>query len=144
VLPDIGHLEQIGIQPGLRARLPESGLVHQGRARRHYHPVQVVLVDVVLDQRLPRVGAHVDVVPGDRHILQAGGKVSNCGYIHRGSDIGTTVANVYSNPGMFSVGIPVGWLHPAASFPHEHVTLKQQFDPGRSGSGLFSRHSTFN
>ena len=65
ILPDADHLEVELIEACGGDRMPEGVLVEERGARRHDDPVQVVFPDVLLDQFLPRVGAHVLVLPGE-------------------------------------------------------------------------------
>ena len=45
LVADVGHLKQILVQAGVDQRLPEQGLVGDGGASRHHHPVEVVFLD---------------------------------------------------------------------------------------------------
>jgi len=67
LLPDVGHLQHIGIQARLADSPAEGGLMEAGRAGRHHHPVQLVLGDVLLDLLLAYIGAGKLQVAGHGH-----------------------------------------------------------------------------
>ena len=67
VLADVDHVEEERIQPAGRDRVAEGAFVEQGRAGGDDDPVQVELLDVLLDELLARIGAHVLVVAGQDH-----------------------------------------------------------------------------
>ena len=52
VLADVGHLEEVGVEAGVRAGAAEGLLVQVRRAGRHDHAVELLLLDVLLDQLL--------------------------------------------------------------------------------------------
>ena len=74
LVADVGHLQQVGIEPGIAERVAEDRLVRPRRAGGDHHPVQAMLGDLVLDAVLVVVGAGVDVAsrPGPR---RASGRV---------------------------------------------------------------------
>ena len=51
VLADVGHLQQVGVQPGLAHRLLEQGFVGPVTAGRHHHTVEVMFSDLAVDLR---------------------------------------------------------------------------------------------
>jgi hypothetical protein len=87
MLPDICHLEKIGIQTSLLTGCPEGGLMHGGGTGGNHYPVKPQLLNVLLNQGLARVGTHELVVTGDYHRIQAlgilghGGKINCTGYV---------------------------------------------------------------
>ena len=67
VLADVDHLEKERVQAAALDRGAEGVLVQQRRAGSHHHAVEFVVANVLLDQFLARVGAHVLVVAGQNH-----------------------------------------------------------------------------
>ena len=54
VLAQVGHLAQVGVEPGLGHGAAEGRLVHARRAGRHHHAGELVLLDGLLDHVLAR------------------------------------------------------------------------------------------
>ena len=77
VLADVGHLQQVRVEAAVGGRLAEGGLVHGRRAGRHDHARDAELLDVVLDEVLPRVGAHVLVLARHGHVGLRGGPLDD-------------------------------------------------------------------
>jgi hypothetical protein len=70
MLPDIGHLHQVGIEAGLSDALAKGRLVESRTARSHYYSIQPVFEYVLLDLFLPGVGARVPIPHRDDHAGQ--------------------------------------------------------------------------
>ena len=68
LLADIGHLEQILVEPGHPQGMPEGAFVHIGTAGRHHYPVQIIIADVLCDHLLSRGRTHVFIRFGHSHI----------------------------------------------------------------------------
>ena len=70
LLADVGHLQEVGVEPGRGEGAAEGRLVHPRAAGGHHHAVEALLPDVLGDHLLARVGAHVLVGAGHRHAGQ--------------------------------------------------------------------------
>ncbi|MBT9171348.1 MAG: hypothetical protein DDT18_01722 [Actinobacteria bacterium] len=93
LLPNIGHLHQIGIEPSLPGSPAEGLFMHFGRAGRYYHPVQTVLLDSRFDQILSALGAQVGVISGIDHMGKALCCLHHPGTVYRARNIATTVTD---------------------------------------------------
>ncbi len=69
LVADVGHLEEERVEPGLTERVLEDGLVRARRAARDHDAVELVLLDLVLDERERVGGARVQRVG---RVLDAG------------------------------------------------------------------------
>jgi hypothetical protein len=98
VLPDVDHLEEEGVQASLRRRGAEGLLVQAGRARGDHDSREAVVADVLLDQLLPWVGAHVLVLPRDHDSRQLGGVLRQPLDVDGARDVGAAVANEDPDP----------------------------------------------
>jgi hypothetical protein len=70
--------------------------MHQRCARGYYHPVQPLVADILLDQVLTGVGAHVGVIPSQRDTVQPPGELGDSCHVHFPGDVGAAVADVDS------------------------------------------------
>jgi hypothetical protein len=57
----------------------------------------MLAIDILLNQPLARVGAHIKVVTGDGDAGQSGSKIRDLHHVHVGGDVHTTVTDVYTN-----------------------------------------------
>ena len=73
LVADVGHGEEVLVQPALAQRLLEEDLVRARRAGGHDQPVEPVLLDHVLDVLLVGVGAGVEAGLGVADVGQLGG-----------------------------------------------------------------------
>ena len=110
VFADIHHLEVVRIQAARLGRFAEGVLMQQRRARRHHNPVQVVFPDVLLDQLLARIGAHVLVGPGHGHVGQRADVLGDRLDIHHAGDVGAAMADVEAHADGF-VFLGYDWFH---------------------------------
>ncbi len=94
VLADVGHLQQIRIEAAVRGRLAESGFVHGRRAGRHDRARDAELLDVVLDEILARIGAHVLVLARHGHVGLRGGPLGDLFDVDLATDVGAAVTDV--------------------------------------------------
>jgi hypothetical protein len=69
-------------------------LVHKGRARSNDHPGQTQLLDVLPDEVLSWVGAHVTIVSRYNYIIERGGEFRHLLHIYRACDVGAAVTDV--------------------------------------------------
>jgi hypothetical protein len=78
--------------------------MHAGRTGSHHHTGKTVFFNIFLDVFLARVGAHVFIIPGNDYLGPGFSFFGERSYIHDAGDIGTAVANIYTNA--FSHGTP--------------------------------------
>jgi hypothetical protein len=62
---DVGHFKKVGIESCRLDSLTVSGFVHPGRASRYHHPINAIVSDIVLNQILARIRAHILIISGD-------------------------------------------------------------------------------
>ncbi|MBT9165995.1 MAG: hypothetical protein DDT25_00659 [Chloroflexi bacterium] len=103
MLADVGHLEEIGIQPRLLADTAEGALMEHRRARGHHYPVQPLLLDILHDQRLSRIRAHKDIITGDRHPTKRSSILGYLSRIYRGGDVQPAVADINAGPCLHTI-----------------------------------------
>ena len=101
MLANVDHLQKERIQAGAPKSAAEGGLVQQRRTRGHDHAIQFVIGDVLLDQCLAGVGAHVLVVAGNRDSRQTRRITGKGLHIHGTANIGAAVADIESDPHRF-------------------------------------------
>ena len=98
VLADVGHLEEVGVQAALVDAAPEGHLVHVGRAGRHHHAGEPLLLDGLLDGRLAGLGTRVDEVLGVDHVLEAESPLGDARAVDRAGDVGAAMADEDAYP----------------------------------------------
>ena len=136
VIADVGHLEEIAVQSDLADVLLEELLVRAGRARRHHHPVERVLLNAFLDlgQRVLRAGVE--------QVFRVGhaGEILRCfrhrGYVHGAGDVRPARADEYTHPGL--LGAHVALLGILLGRNHRAARLAQL--PAGQGRGCRSLH----
>ncbi|OPY06354.1 MAG: hypothetical protein A4E66_02235 [Syntrophus sp. PtaB.Bin001] len=101
LIPDVGQLEEIGIQPGLPQGLPEKGFVSLGSAGRHHDPVEPVFFNLFLDLREAGIRAGVHRVGGDGHIGIAGNRCGHLFDVDRRGDVDPAVADEHADTRLF-------------------------------------------
>ena len=76
----------------------EGVLVQERGAGCHHHPVQFVLFDVLLDQFLARIRAHVLVVARQDHPRQRPHILGHIGAVHHARNVVSAMADVKADP----------------------------------------------
>ena len=97
MLPDIGHLKEVGIYPGLLAGAAKGRLMHRRRTRGNNYPVKPQLLNILLNEFLTRVGTHELIVTSDDYCIQVLGKLGYLTAINSSGDVTTTMADIYPN-----------------------------------------------
>ena len=87
LVPDVGHLEEVGVQSRLANGVAEDGLVGARRAGGDNDPVQSVLGDALLDQLQGVGGTGVDGVLGEDNVGQGLGVVYHGLHVHHPGDV---------------------------------------------------------
>jgi hypothetical protein len=91
------HLEIVRIEPGTLASGLECFFVHSRRAGCHHHPGEVMVFDIVFNKLLARVGAHKQVITGNRHARQGRRKFGDIFHPNAPGNIDTTVTVIESD-----------------------------------------------
>ena len=108
VLADVDHVEKEWVQSAGFDRAAEGVLMQERRARRHDDPIQAELLDVLLNQLLARIRAHVLVVARDDHVGHGGDISGQCLHIHHPGDVGAAMADIKADP---NVMVAVNLVH---------------------------------
>ncbi len=87
VLADVGHLDQVGIDPGLFRGLAEGLQVHVRRAGSDDDGGEAELLDFLQNHLLPRFGAHVLVIDGTINTADAGDLFGDLFAVDRPGDV---------------------------------------------------------
>ncbi len=131
MLADVDHLEIKRVQSARGDSVAERVLVQQRRAGRHDDAVELVLADVLLDQLLPRVRAHVFVIARHHHAGKFGDVLRDGGAIHHPRDVVPAVADVEADA---NFAIPVVRVHAVLdSACNGFMGTKLRFSPSCSG-----------
>ncbi len=135
LVADVGHLEEIFVQRGVAQHVLKGGLVGSGRAGRHHHPVEPVLLDHLPHLVLGVLGAGKQVGLGIFDIGESFGVFHHRGHIRHLADIKAAVADKYPDPGELGRNVP---LRRKDLFPDQGVPgLGQQLRRGCRGRAAF-------
>ncbi len=99
VLADVGHLAEEGVEARTLGGIAEGLLVHPRGAGGDDDPVKVLLGDRLLQQVLPRVGAHVFVVGGIGDTGDAACLLCYPFHVDRARDVLAAVTDKYADSG---------------------------------------------
>ena len=102
VLADVGHFDQVGIQPFHGGRLAEGAQVHVRRAGGHDHAGELFRGDLLADERLARFGAHVFVGHRAGHARQLGDRGGRPLDIDGAGDVLAAPTDKYADSAMTS------------------------------------------
>ena len=94
LLPQVGVLVHIGIDPGPDQGLAESGFMQTGGAGGHHHPVHQAAFEILDDHFLAGIGAHEHIGPGHHHPRHLAGLLANFFHVHFVGNITAAIANV--------------------------------------------------
>ena len=94
VFADVHHLELVGVEAALLGGSAKGLLVKVRGTGGDHDAVEAVLADVVDNELLAGVRAHVLVVARQDDPRQRGGPVGNAGYVDDAGDICAAVADV--------------------------------------------------
>ena len=97
LLPDVGYLAVIWIQPAAPGGLAESRLMHRGRTGSHDDGVQIFFLNRLGQQALARVRAHILVIRRVSHFRQRADFLHDALYVHSSRDIHPTMADEHSH-----------------------------------------------
>ncbi len=133
LVPDVSHLEEVGVQPRVLQGLPEQRLVRAGRAAGDDHPVQVVLQDLLTYVLLGVLGAGVQVALGVHDIGEAPRVLHHRRDVHNAPDVYAAVADEDADP----------WLEALHGPLRRVLQRRDQGVPNRRDPpGRFHRSST--
>ena len=99
LVADIGHFKEILVQTRVDQGLPEQGLVGDGGASRHHHPVKVVFLDDFGHIDLGVLGAGEQVVFHVRHVGQRPGIFRQLRHADDAADVDAAVADEHPDAG---------------------------------------------
>ncbi len=100
LVADIDHLKEVPVQTGIAQGLLKERLMGTRRTGCYDHPVQLVLLDLLLDNLLGILGTGVEVfgIIGDIHHIP--GVVGHRGHIHHRADIDAAMADKDTDSGL--------------------------------------------
>src|SRR5665647_1365677 len=101
----VRELEQILVEPRFLARGPEQGLVRTGRTRRYHDPVEVVLLDGLLDGADPVLRTRVQVPGREDHVREGRGVFGHVLHVEEAGDVAAAVADKNSDPWLPVAGL---------------------------------------
>jgi hypothetical protein len=87
LVADIGHLEQVFIEPFTFQYLAKDGLVRPGRTGRHHHLVNHPVLDILADDFLSGIGTHEQILSRHSDIRQGFGMFADLFNIDDAADI---------------------------------------------------------
>ena len=91
---NVGHFKKVGVEACGLNDFTVRGFVHPGRAGGHHHALKTKRPDVVLDQFLPGIGAHILIVASNGDIGQGLSKGRYLVNIHRIRDIDAAMTDI--------------------------------------------------
>ena len=100
LLTDGDQFAQIRVQTGAFAGIAEGLFVQVRGAGRNNNTGKFLLFDILLDEFLAQAGAHEFVITCDYHALLlkfVTRPCANLSHVHNTCNVGTTMANVYSD-----------------------------------------------
>ncbi len=98
LIANIGHLQQVGIEPRIAKRVAEDRLVRPRRTGGDHDPVQPVLGDLGLHLVLVVVGAGVDVRLGKDHAGQEPRSLDDPLHVDHRGDVAAAMADEDADP----------------------------------------------
>jgi hypothetical protein len=121
VLPDIHHLQQVGIKPRLLEEPAEGDFVELGRTRRDDHPIKMKVLDIFEDFGLTGLGAGVEMVAADRYLGEILPLYRQGLGTYDPGDIEAAVANIQADAEF--------WFHESLSYQLSAISF-QLFNEG--------------
>ena len=109
LLADVGHLDEVGVDPRRLQGFAEGRLVHPGAAGGHDHAIQTLRLDVLDDHLLPGVGAHVLVRLGYGHPRLLQRELGHGVAVDHLGDVGAAVADIDADLVFFHHDTPATW-----------------------------------
>ena len=119
LLADVGHLALEGVEAGLRRRGAEGRLVELRRAGGDHDAGEVVLLDRLREDLLPRRRAEVRVVGGEDRARDALGELRHFPGAHRAPDVLPAVTDENADPGHDSGSLSAGFRSPDSWAPYD-------------------------
>src|SRR5664280_1126523 len=108
LVADVGHLEEERVEPGLAQRVLEDRLVRARRAARHHDTVELVLDDLVADQREAVARARVHRVGGVLHAGQRQRVLGDVLDVDHASDVAAAVADEDAHARLLAGDVALG------------------------------------
>ena len=108
LVPDVGHIEEVGVEARLPDGFLEHGHVGPGAAGSHHHPVEFVFLDEIQDLALGVGGAGEQVLVGHRYPWQGGHVFGEGRDVDHAADVNAAVADEDADAGLLPLDIRLG------------------------------------
>ena len=105
LVPDVGHIEEVGVEARLSDGLLEHGHVGPGAAGSHHHPVELVFLDEIQDLALGVGGTGEQVLVGHRHPRQGGHVFGEGRDVDHAADVNAAVADEDADAGLLALDV---------------------------------------
>ena len=105
LVPDIGHLEEVGVEARLPDGLLEHGHVGPGAARSHHHPVEFLFLDEIQNFALGVSGTGEQVLVGHGHPRQGGHVFGEGRDVDDAADVDAAVADEDADAGLLALDV---------------------------------------
>ena len=112
MLPDVGHVEEVLVDPSLAEGVAEQRLVGPGRASSHHHPVEPLLADGLRDLGGGIGGADKEPLLGMTDVIEAPRVLHNRRYVDDPADVRAAVTGKDTDPGLLVGDIPLFGIDP--------------------------------
>ena len=132
LVADVGHLEQVRVQPRLADSLLEQRLVGTRRARGDDHPVQAVCFDFLLDPLLGVLRAGVEVALHVCYVGQRPDVVHHLRHVHHPADVEPAETDEHPDAWWLAPDVALRWV----------LLLLHQGAPGRGQQPADRRRRT--
>ena len=136
LIANIGHLEQVAVQPGLLKGLLEQRFVRARRTGRDNDPVQAMRLDLLSDPVLGILRARVHVRFRIHHVGQGHRIVCHVGRSHHAADVEPTGADKHAHARRLAPDVALWRIHLVF---HQRAPGRSQY-PARHGCRAASLH----
>ena len=135
LVADVGHVEEVRVQPGLAQRFAEQRLVRARRAGRHHDAVEPVLMNHFLDVRQARVRTGEHGVRRQHHVALVLDALDDRLDVHDRPDVHAAMADEHAQARFLVGDVVLGGI---SLFGDERIAgRREQFHGhGRRGAGL--------
>ena len=110
LIANIGHFKEPRVESGFPERFLKKWFVGPGRTGGHHHPVELMLLDHLLDPLLGILRAGEEILFNKGDAGEAPGVFHHLRDINHPADIDSAVADEYPDPGSLAPNISLGWI----------------------------------